>query len=68
MFSSLDIVSLTVLTPAPWNFVVLTLSERRIYGESAAALHRRAFRLLISVGWGNANGSGIFGYLIEMKE
>ena len=66
MFSALEIVPLTLLTLDAWDFVRLTRSKCDICGESVAIPHKWTFYFLISVGFWNFVGAGIFGFLINL--
>lgn len=66
MFSALEVVPLTLLTLDAWDFVKLTRSRCDICGEQVATPHRWTFYFLISVGFWNFVGAGIFGFLINL--
>ena len=66
LFSALEIVPLTLLTLDAWDFVKLTRSECDICGEPVAVPHKWTFYFLISVGFWNFVGAGIFGFLINL--
>jgi nitric oxide reductase subunit B len=66
MFSALEVVPLTLLTLDAWDFIKLTRSECDICGESVAIPHKWTFYFLISVGFWNFVGAGIFGFLINL--
>ena len=66
VFSALEIVPLTLLTLDAWDFIKLTRSECDICGESVAVPHKWTFYFLISVGFWNFVGAGIFGFLINL--
>ena len=57
---------LTLLTLDAWDFVKLTRSECDICGEPVAVPHKWTFYFLISVGFWNFVGAGIFGFLINL--
>lgn len=66
MFSALEIVPLTLLTLDAWDFVKLTRSKCDVCGEPVAIPHKWTFYFLISVGFWNFVGAGIFGFLINL--
>ena len=66
LFSALEVVPLTLLTLDAWDFVKLTRSECDICGESVAVPHKWTFYFLMSVGFWNFVGAGIFGFLINL--
>ena len=66
MFSALEVVPLTLLTLDAWDFVKLTRSECDICGKPVAIPHKWTFYFLISVGFWNFVGAGIFGFLINL--
>ena len=66
LFSALEIVPLTLLTLDAWDFVKLTRSECDICGEPVSVPHKWTFYFLISVGFWNFVGAGIFGFLINL--
>ena len=66
MFSALEVVPLTLLTLDAWDFVKLTRSRCDICGEQVATPHKWTFYFLISVGFWNFVGAGIFGFLINL--
>jgi nitric oxide reductase subunit B len=66
MFSALEVVPLTLLTLDAWDFVRLTRSHCDVCGQSVAVPHKWAFYFLMSVGFWNFVGAGIFGFLINL--
>lgn len=66
MFSALEVVPLTLLTLDAWDFVKLTRSRCDICGEPVSNPHKWTFYFLISVGFWNFVGAGIFGFLINL--
>ena len=66
LFSALEVVPLTLLTLDAWDFVKLTRSECDVCGEPVAIPHKWTFYFLISVGFWNFVGAGIFGFLINL--
>jgi nitric oxide reductase subunit B len=66
VFSALEVVPLTLLTLDAWDFVQVTRAHS---DESAQALvmpHKWTFYYLMSVGFWNFLGAGVFGFLINM--
>lgn len=61
IFSALEVVPLTLITLEAWPFVAMT----RVNG-SPAARHKWTFLFLMSVGFWNFVGAGIFGFLINL--
>ena len=66
LFSALEVVPLTLLTLDAWDFVKLTRSECDICGEPVSVPHKWTFYFLMSVGFWNFVGAGIFGFLINL--
>lgn len=66
LFSALEVVPLTLLTLDAWDFIKLTRSECDICGKPVAIPHKWTFYFLISVGFWNFVGAGIFGFLINL--
>jgi nitric oxide reductase subunit B len=58
-FSALEVVPLTLLTLDAWDFVKVTRGE-------APFRHKWTFYFLMSVGFWNFTGAGVFGFLINM--
>ena len=66
MFSALEVVPLTLLTLDAWDFIKLTRSECDVCGKPVAIPHKWTFYFLISVGFWNFVGAGIFGFMINL--
>ena len=66
MFSALEVVPLTLLTLDAWDFVKLTRAKFDASGKPVAIPHKWTFYFLISVGFWNFVGAGIFGFLINL--
>lgn len=63
-FSAAEVIPLTFLTVEAWSF--LRLGERQAEGATTAFPHRWAIMFLVSVGFWNFLGAGIFGFLINL--
>jgi len=61
-FSALEVVPLTLITLDAWDFIKLTKGDN----NSAGFRHRWTFYFLMSVGFWNFVGAGVFGFLINM--
>lgn len=61
-FSALEVVPLTLITLDAWAFVKLTRDD----SGASAFRHRWTFYFLMSVGFWNFLGAGVFGFLINM--
>jgi nitric oxide reductase subunit B len=67
IFSALEVVPLLLLTLDAWDFIRLTRTrEPEGGGRKLAIPHKWAFYFLMSVGFWNFLGAGIFGFLINM--
>jgi len=66
MISVLEVVPLTLLTLDAWDFVRTTRVDCDICGKSVAIPHKWTFYFLMSVGFWNFVGAGIFGFLINL--
>jgi nitric oxide reductase subunit B len=66
MFSVLEVVPLTLLTLDAWDFVRTTRGEREADGKSIAVPHKWTFYFLMSVGFWNFVGAGMFGFFINL--
>lgn len=66
MFSAGEVVPLTLLTLDAWDFVKLGREKCDICGKEIVIPHRWTFYFLISVGFWNFVGAGIFGFLINL--
>ena len=66
MFSALEVVPLTLLTLDAWDFVKLTRGTCDICGKRVSVPHKWTFYFLMSVGFWNFVGAGVFGFLINL--
>jgi nitric oxide reductase subunit B len=66
MVSVLEVVPLTLLTLDAWDFVRTTRGDCDVCGKAIAIPHKWTFYFLISVGFWNFVGAGIFGFLINL--
>jgi nitric oxide reductase subunit B len=66
MVSVLEVVPLTLLTLDAWDFVRTTRADCDVCGKSVAVPHKWTFYFLMSVGFWNFVGAGIFGFLINL--
>jgi nitric oxide reductase subunit B len=66
MFSALEVVPLTLLTLDAWDFIKLTGTKTARGTPKKSIPHKWAFYFLMSVGFWNFVGAGIFGFLINM--
>jgi nitric oxide reductase subunit B len=63
-FSAAEVIPLTLLTVEAWSF--LQLGARQQVGGRGAFPHRWAVLFLVSVGFWNFLGAGVFGFLINL--
>ncbi|MGA4670355.1 nitric-oxide reductase large subunit [Propionibacteriaceae bacterium Y1923] len=63
-FSALEVIPLTFLTVEAWTF--LQLGSRQESRSTAPFPHRWAVMFLVSVGFWNFVGAGVFGFLINL--
>jgi nitric oxide reductase subunit B len=61
-FSAMEVVPLTLLTLDAWDFVKLTRAECDVCGKKISIPHKWTFYFLMSVGFWNFVGAGIFGF------
>ena len=66
LFSALEVVPLTLLTLDAWDFVKTTRGDRDADGKAMAIPHKWTFYFLMSVGFWNFVGAGMFGFLINL--
>ncbi|MBA3695780.1 MAG: cbb3-type cytochrome c oxidase subunit I [Methylotenera sp.] len=66
LFSVLEVVPLTLLTLDAWDFVKTTRGDCDVCGKAIAIPHKWTFYFLMSVGFWNFLGAGIFGFLINL--
>src|SRR5262245_1519021 len=65
LFSALEVVPLTLLTLDAWDFVKLSRGHCDVCGKAVNVPHRWTFMFLMSVGFWNFLGAGVFGFLIN---
>jgi nitric oxide reductase subunit B len=65
-FSAMEVVPLTLLTLDAWDFIKLSKGRCDICGKEIAVPHRWTFYFMMSVGFWNFVGAGIFGFLINL--
>jgi len=66
VFSAMEVVPLTLLTLEAWDFIKLTSAKCDICGQKISIPHKWTFYFLMSVGFWNFVGAGIFGFLINL--
>ena len=66
MFSVLEVVPLTLITLDAWDFVRTTRGHCDVCGKPVAIPHKWTFYFLMSVGFWNFVGAGMFGFLINL--
>ncbi|RDI98055.1 nitric-oxide reductase large subunit [Dyella solisilvae] len=66
MFSTLEVVPLTLLTLDAWDFVRTTQGQRDDRGGVVQIPHKWTFFFLMAVGFWNFVGAGVFGFLINL--
>jgi len=66
LFSALEVVPLTLLTLDAWDFVKLSKGHCDVCGKAVSVPHKWTFYFLMSVGFWNFLGAGVFGFLINM--
>lgn len=66
MFSAMEVVPLTLLTLDAWDFIKLTRGKCDICNQRISVPHKWTFYFLMSVGFWNFLGAGIFGFLINL--
>jgi nitric oxide reductase subunit B len=66
LFSVLEVVPLTLLTLDAWDFVRTTRGDCDICGKALVIPHKWTFYFLMSVGFWNFVGAGMFGFLINL--
>ena len=66
MFSALEVVPLTLLTLDAWDFIRTTRGECDRCGKPVSVPHKWTFWFLMSVGFWNFLGAGVFGFLINL--
>jgi nitric oxide reductase subunit B len=66
VFSAMEVVPLTLLTLDAWDFAKLTQGTCDVCGRKISIPHRWTFYFLMSVGFWNFVGAGVFGFLINL--
>jgi nitric oxide reductase subunit B len=66
VFSAMEVVPLTLLTLDAWDFIKLTKGTCDICGKKISIPHKWTFFFLMSVGFWNFVGAGVFGFLINL--
>jgi nitric oxide reductase subunit B len=66
IFSVLEVVPLTLLTLDAWDFVRTTRGDCEVCGKKIVIPHKWTFYFLMSVGFWNFVGAGMFGFLINL--
>ncbi|HSP06733.1 MAG TPA: cbb3-type cytochrome c oxidase subunit I, partial [Acidobacteriota bacterium] len=66
LFSAMEVVPLTLLTLDAWDFIKLTKGTCDICGKQISVPHKWTFYFLMSVGFWNFVGAGVFGFLINL--
>ncbi len=66
VFSVLEVVPLTLLTLDAWDFVKTTRGECDVCGQPVGVPHKLTFYFLMSVGFWNFLGAGVFGFLVNL--
>ena len=66
MFSVLEVVPLTLLTLDAWDFVNATKGKVDVDGKPTRVPHKWTFYFLMSVGFWNFVGAGMFGFFINL--
>jgi nitric oxide reductase subunit B len=66
MYSALEVVPLTLLTLDAWDFIKLSRARCEICRQEIAIPHKWTFYFMMSVGFWNFVGAGIFGFLINL--
>lgn len=66
MFSAMEVVPLTLLTLDAWDFIKLTRKSPSAESQEISQSHKWTFYFLITVGFWNFLGAGVFGFLINL--
>ena len=66
IFSAMEVVPLTLLTLDAWDFIKLSSGRCDICGKEISIPHKWTFYFMMSVGFWNFVGAGIFGFLINL--
>ncbi|MBI3693676.1 MAG: cbb3-type cytochrome c oxidase subunit I [Acidobacteria bacterium] len=65
-FSAMEVIPLTLLTLDAWDFIKASRSQCDICGQQVGLPHKWTFYFLMSVGFWNFVGAGVFGFLINL--
>jgi len=65
-FSAMEVVPLTLLTLDAWDFIKLSSGHCDVCNKPVSVPHRWTFYFLMSVGFWNFLGAGVFGFLINL--
>lgn len=65
-FSAMEVVPLTLLTLGAWDFIQLSKGRCELCGKEIIVPHKWTFYFLLSVGFWNFVGAGVFGFLINL--
>ena len=66
IFSAMEVVPLTLLTLDAWDFIKLSSGKCGICEKKISIPHKWTFYFMMSVGFWNFVGAGIFGFLINL--
>lgn len=66
IFSSMEVIPLTLLTLDAWDFIRVTEMHRLPTGEHIDIPHKWTFYFIMAVGFWNFIGAGILGFLINL--
>jgi len=66
VFSAMEVLPLTLLTLDAWDFIKVTRAHDDKSGKAVVRPHKWTFYYLMSVGFWNFLGAGVFGFLINM--
>jgi nitric oxide reductase subunit B len=66
VFSAMEVVPVTLLTLDAWDFVKLTRGVCDVCHQKVSVPHKWTFYFLMSVGFWNFLGAGVFGFLINL--
>lgn len=65
-FSAMEVIPLTLLTLDAWDFIKASRSTCDVCGQQVGLPHKWTFYFLMSVGFWNFLGAGLFGFLINL--
>src|SRR5574340_230928 len=66
MFSAMEVIPLTLLSLDAWDFIKLTRGHCDVCHQKINIPHKWTFYFLMSVGFWNFVGAGVFGFLINL--